>query len=79
MLILTQILACRYACMVQQGFQSMQFAHSEHRRVDQAHATTQGPVEHPLRHFQALAGQVVINRASKYDSVPPCQCPTDQH
>ena len=79
MLILTQIFTGRCACMVQQGFQGMQFAHPEHWRVDQAHAATQGSVEHPLRHFQALAGQVVINRASKYDPVTPYQCPTDQH
>ena len=73
MLILTQIRAGCYARMAQQSFQGTQFAYPEHGRVDQPHATTNGPVEHPLRHFQALAGRVVFNRTSKYDPVPPSQ------
>jgi len=73
MLILTQIITGCYARMAQQRFQGTQFADPEYGRVDQPHATTNGPVEHPMRHFQALAGRVVFNRTSKYDPVPPCQ------
>ena len=73
MLILTQILTGCCARIAQQRFQGTQFAHREHRCVDQLHATTNGPVEHPLRHFQALFGRVVFNRTSKYDPVPPSQ------
>jgi hypothetical protein len=59
--------------MAQQCFQGTQFGHPGDRCVDQLHATTNGSIEHPMRHFQDLVGRIVFNRTSKYDPIPPCQ------